>query len=89
MIEMTAVELRKFIDENPKVTLIDVRETWEYNVVSIENSIHIPISEIQSRMNDFDEDQTIALYVITELGAGWWEFILSNEFSKIINLRGG
>ena len=90
MIEMTAVELRKFIDENPKVTLIDVRETWEYNVVSIENSIHIPISEIQSRMNDFDEDQTIAFIchhgIRSRMVGIYFE---QNEFSKIINLRGG
>ena len=59
MIEMTASELNVYIDNNPNTALIDVRENWEYNVAYIEKSIHIPISEIQNKMHDFDEDQTI------------------------------
>ena len=56
MIEMTAIELNQFIIQNPKIILVDVRENWEYNVVSIKDSVHIPISEIQNKMLDFDED---------------------------------
>ena len=61
---MTAPELNVYIANNPNTALIDVRENWEYNVAYIEKSIHIPISEIQNKMHDFDEDQTIVLYAI-------------------------
>ena len=59
MIEMTALELNEYITKNSNIVLIDVRESWEYSVVSIKDSIHIPISEIQNRMHDFKEEQTI------------------------------
>ena len=90
MIEMTALELHQHIKENPDITLIDVRETWEYNVVYIENSIHIPISEIQSKMHDFDEEQSIAFIchhgIRSRMVGIYFE---RNDFTNIINLRGG
>jgi|TARA_B100001758_G_C18416756_1_gene620733 rhodanese-related sulfurtransferase len=90
MIEMTAIELNQFIIQNPKIILVDVRENWEYNVVSIKDSVHIPISEIQNKMLDFDEDQTIAFIchhgVRSRMVGIYFE---QNDFKNIINLRGG
>ncbi len=90
MIEMTAIELNQFIIENPKTILVDVRENWEYSVVSIKDSIHIPISEIQNKMSDFDENQTIAFIchhgVRSRMVGIYFE---QNDFKNIINLRGG
>ena len=87
---MTAIELDQFIIQNPKTILIDVRENWEYNFVSIKDSVHIPISEIQNKMLDFDEDQTIAFIchhgVRSRMVAIYFE---QNDFKNIINLRGG
>ena len=40
MIEMTALELNKYITDNPNTVLIDVRESWEYNVAFIKNSMN-------------------------------------------------
>ena len=57
MIEMTPLELKEHISNNPETVLIDVREPWEYDVVYIKDSIHIPISEIKNRMHDFDEQE--------------------------------
>ena len=56
----------------------------------IEKSIHIPISEIQNKMHDFDEDQTIVFIchhgVRSRMVGVYFE---QNEFKNIINLRGG
>ena len=90
MIEMTAPELNVYIADNQNTALIDVRENWEYNVAYIEKSIHIPISEIQNKMHDFDEDQTIVFIchhgVRSRMVGIYFE---KNEFKNIINLRGG
>ena len=90
MIEMTALELNEHVAENPNTTLIDVRENWEYSVAFIEKSIHIPISEIQNKMHDFDEDQTIVFIchhgVRSRMVGVYFE---QNDFKNIINLRGG
>jgi rhodanese-related sulfurtransferase len=90
MIEMTALELNEYITKNSNIVLIDVRESWEYSVVSIKDSIHIPISEIQNRMHDFKEDQTIVFichHGIRSRMVG--NYFQQNDFKNIINLRGG
>ena len=87
---MTALELNEYIVKNPNIVLIDVRESWEYSVVSIKDSIHIPISEIQNRMHDFKEDQTIVFichHGIRSRMVG--NYFQQNDFENIINLRGG
>ena len=90
MIEMTALELNEYITKNSNIVLIDVRESWEYSVVSIKDSIHIPISEIQNRMHDFKEEQTIVFichHGIRSRIVG--NYFQQNDFENIINLRGG
>ena len=90
MIETTALELNEYIVKNPNIVLIDVRESWEYSVVSIKDSIHIPISEIQNRMHDFKEEQTIVFichHGIRSRMVG--NYFQQNDFENIINLRGG
>lgn len=90
MIEMTALELNEYIANNPNIVLIDVRETWEYNVAYIKDSIHIPISEIQNRMHDFNEDETIVFIchhgVRSRMVGNYFQ---QNDYENIINLRGG
>jgi rhodanese-related sulfurtransferase len=90
MIEMTALELNEYITKNSNIVLIDVRESWEYSVVSIKDSIHIPISEIQNRMHDFKEEKTIVFichHGIRSRMVG--NYFQQNDFENIINLRGG
>ena len=87
---MTAIELNEYITKNSNIVLIDVRESWEYSVVSIKDSIHIPISEIQNRMHDFKEEQTIVFichHGIRSRMVG--NYFQQNDFENIINLRGG
>jgi len=90
MIEMTALELNKYISDNSGTILIDVRESWEYSVAAIKRSVHIPISEIQNRMFDFDESHTIVFIchhgVRSRMVGAYFE---QNGYKDIINLRGG
>ena len=90
MIEMTALELNEYITKNSNIVLIDVRESWEYSVVSIKDSIHIPISEIQNRMHDFKEEQTIVFICHHGTRSRMvGNYFQQNDFENIINLRGG
>ena len=90
MIEMTAAELKTHIQKDPNTILIDVRENWEYKIAYIQNSVHIPISEIQNKMHDYDEEKTIAFIchhgIRSRLVGLYFE---QNDFKNIINLRGG
>ena len=56
----------------------------------IKDSIHIPISEIQNRMHDFNEDETIVFIchhgVRSRMVGNYFQ---QNDYENIINLRGG
>jgi len=90
MIEMTALELNEYISDNPNAILIDVREDWEYNLAYIKDSVHIPISEIQNKMYDYDEDQTIVFIchhgIRSRMVGIYFE---QKDYKNIINLRDG
>tara|TARA_B110000259_G_C13821246_1_gene324797 strand:+ start:255 stop:572 length:318 start_codon:yes stop_codon:yes gene_type:complete len=90
MIEMTAPETKQYISDNQSVILIDVRESWECNTAFIKGSIHIPISEIQNKMHDYNEEQTIIFVchhgVRSRMVGVYFE---QNGYINIINLRGG
>jgi len=90
MIEMTALELNEYVNNNSNAILIDVREYWEYNIAYIKDSIHIPISEIQNKMYDYDEEQTIVFIchhgIRSRMVGIYFE---QNDYKNIINLSGG
>tara|TARA_B100001996_G_C18652715_1_gene590048 strand:- start:1473 stop:1790 length:318 start_codon:yes stop_codon:yes gene_type:complete len=90
MIEMTALELNEYVNNNSNAILIDVREGWEYNIAYIKDSIHIPISEIQNKMYDYDEEETIVFIchhgIRSRMVGIYFE---QNDYKNIINLRGG
>ncbi|MGH8401986.1 MAG: rhodanese-like domain-containing protein, partial [Gammaproteobacteria bacterium] len=39
-------------DTNEPVTILDVREPWEYERVHLPDCLHIPMDEIRERMDE-------------------------------------
>ncbi len=73
-----------------KQLLLDVREPEEYEICHIENSVHIPMSEITRRTGELDQEQDII--VICHHGMRSMQvamFLEGNGFSNISNLSGG
>ncbi|MGH8280380.1 MAG: rhodanese-like domain-containing protein [Gammaproteobacteria bacterium] len=72
------------------VTLLDVRETWEYERVHLPGSVHIPMDDLRARLHELDAART---YVVVchhgnrsrQVAA----FLQSRGFSGVINLSGG
>lgn len=53
MIPETTVEaLSELIKNNEKVTILDVREPWEYKICFIKDSVNIPLRKLEDRFND-------------------------------------
>lgn len=70
--------------------LVDVRESWEYEICQLENSILIPMAQLFSRPEQLDHTEEIVLichHGIRSYQAGL--FLKSRDFSRIINLEGG
>ena len=62
MLEITATELKKQIDEGDQVQLIDVRQPDEYAFARIEGARLIPLGEIIKRMDELDESKEAVIH---------------------------
>jgi adenylyltransferase/sulfurtransferase len=61
--EITPLELRRRLDLGEPIVLVDVREPWEAEIVSLPNSRLIPLNEIQYRADEeLDPYDDIVLY---------------------------
>jgi len=87
---ITAEALKELLDRDPDVTLLDVRETWEYDICRIPGSINIPMSEIAGRIDELDEEESTI--VICHHGARSLQvagYMEATGFSKVVNLDDG
>ena len=70
--------------------VLDVRETWEYELVHLEGSTLIPLSTLPERANGLDRSQAYALLchhgMRSEMAAHW---LAQQGFTRLINIDGG
>jgi adenylyltransferase/sulfurtransferase len=89
--EISAVELKRRLDENKELQLIDVREPNEYEIARISGSRLIPLNQVVSRMNEIDPSKETVVHCKGGVrSAKAIEGLKKAGFSgKLINLRGG
>lgn len=72
------------------VTILDVREPWEYERVHLPDCLHIPMDDLRERLDELDREQT---YVILchhgNRSQQVASFMQSRGFKDVINLTGG
>ena len=74
---------------NPPI-LIDVREPWEAELVSIPGSVLIPLGELPERISELDSDADIVLYCHHGMRSDRaLQFLQRMEFSHVRHLTGG
>ena len=77
-------------ERGASVVLLDVREHDELEVAAVTEARHIPMREIPARIGELD--RTLPLVVMCHSGGRSrrvTEFLLSNGFLNVFNLRGG
>ena len=57
--EITVHELKKLMDLNKNIQLVDVREDSERRLVSIKKSKHIKLAELSSRFEELNSNKNI------------------------------
>lgn len=91
MESITPAELRRRLDSEEELVLLDVREPWEFELCRIEGSINIPMMDLQGKLDEVQPNGNIV--VICHHGARSWHaarFLESAGFAgKIMNLDGG
>ena len=83
-------EVKRLLDQDQRVVLLDVREPHEYEIVHIDRSRLIPLSELHLRTNELDTADTIVTYC--HHGQRSLQAIKTLEhfgFKKLKHLRGG
>ncbi len=85
---MKSININK-IKDMKDITILDVREAYEYEQNCIEGSINIPLSTLESDYTSLDKDKT---YYVMCLGGGRSAnacmFLLSKGYD-VVNLDGG
>ena len=88
--ELTALEVKKMMDEKKPFVLIDVREPHEYQICNIPGSKLIPLGEVARRMNELNSADEIVVHCRSgQRSAQAVEFLMKAGFGKIHNLKGG
>ena len=90
MHEITAQELKARLDRGDRPVLVDVRQDWETKLCRLENSLHIPIEEIELRTEELDpKDEIVVVCHQGVRSAAVAEYLRQLGFDRAMNLTGG
>lgn len=85
-----AQSLHAEIEQGKEIFLLDVREQNEWNACHINGSVHIPLGQIQQRMDEIPKDAEIVAYCHhgrrSEMALRLLE---QNGYENTCNLQGG
>jgi len=88
--EITCIELKKKLDGQENILIIDVREDYERDISNIEGSIHIPLGELEDRLDELTPSQEYILQCRSGArSAAAAEILMSEGFKDVKNLVGG
>jgi rhodanese-related sulfurtransferase len=90
MQEITPQELKARLGKPGAPTLLDVRQDWETQLCRLPNAVHIPIEEIELRVDELNRDDDIVVYCHQGVrSAAVAEYLRSLGFKSVQNLAGG
>jgi len=88
--EMTVEELKKKLDAKEDFVLLDVREPHEIDICKIEQSVVIPMGEVQDRLSEIPKEKEIVVQCRSGArSAKITGFLKTQGYDKAVNLAGG
>lgn len=88
--EISAIDLKKMIDDKVDFDLLDVREKHEVEIAQLPNAKLIPLGELASRIHELDSAREIVIACKNnDRSAKAWKQLHNSGFRKIRNLAGG
>ncbi len=83
-------ELKRKMEGNGDLTIVDVREAFEYEIARIEGSKLIPLGELPARLDELQQDEEIVLLCKSGTrSAHAAELLRAAGFTRAYNLEGG
>jgi len=90
MTEITPHALKARLDKPGAPLLLDVRQDWETQLCRLPNAVHIPIEEIEARVEELNAEDDIVVYCHQGVrSAAVAEFLRASGFKSVQNLAGG
>ena len=92
MADITPAELHQRHQTGETPTIIDVRETWEYEEGSIPGAHNIPLGTLPDKLDDIDEWKNQEIIVHCKGGSrsvSAKAFLTQQGFTNVRNLVGG
>ena len=88
--ELSPAQLKQRLDEREPLVLLDVRQDWETRLCKLDNSLHIPIEEIELRTEELDPAAEIVVYCHQGVrSAAVADYLRQRGFKNVRNLQGG
>jgi sulfur-carrier protein adenylyltransferase/sulfurtransferase len=88
--EISAPQLKAWMDEGRPLTVLDVRNPQEWDICRVEGSTLIPLPELQDRLGELDPASTIVTLCHSGMrSARAVNFLRQMGYSRAINLAGG
>lgn len=90
MLHISALELKSYLESKRQLTILDVRESYEYDICKI-NALHIPMADVEKRVSEIPKDQLVVVMCRTGKRAIAVANLLVTDFifSNICVLEGG
>jgi rhodanese-related sulfurtransferase len=90
MSEISPQDLKASLDRRQAPLLLDVRQDWETQLCRLPNAVHIPIEEIELRVDELNREDAIVVYCHAGVrSAAVAEYLRSLGFKDVRNLAGG
>lgn len=90
--EITPTELKARLDRGDRLTIIDVREPFEWNIGNLEpqGARLIPLKQLPQRMGEIDPEEEIVLQCRSGgRSAQALEYLRAHGYERLLNLQGG
>lgn len=88
--EITVEELKKRLDQNDEVFILDVRNPEEFQICRIPGSSLLPLLELPQRFRELNPDQEMVIHCKSGMRSlKATNFLRQQGFRKVKNLKGG
>jgi molybdopterin/thiamine biosynthesis adenylyltransferase/rhodanese-related sulfurtransferase len=88
--EISVRELKQKMGKSPPVTILDVREPFEYEIARIDGSKLIPLGELPTRLSDLPRDDYIVVHCHSGMRSAQAVAMMRGAgFANVFNLEGG
>ncbi len=83
-------ELKQKMDAREPLTLVDVREPWEYDIAQISGSLLMPLGELETRLTELPREGIVVLQCHSGMRSEEGARLLQKAgFANVYNLEGG